>query len=478
VAWFSEVDLRVAAGPALFERGQNLLSDVTDMRSVPEGVQALVTTFEVFLGAASPGVIGECGCPAGGFCEHCVAVGLVLLGERNYAEAVRSVGSGTPQVVVLRRRVDTVLRVRGAVDQEGSREYARIAGETLDTVAELIGQGHAAEARPLARQAVELITESLLLIDDSFGLVVAVCQRALEIYAKACTSARPNPTKLAQWLFQLQLDSPGWPTVRLADFADALGDAGLVAYRARVDEAWDNRSDDDDFRGTLSLLLMRDRLNEGEGPSLADLPDGPPDPAVFLGVAAGEPVPWLVEFLVQAYVNGDRGHDALELRRSQLRSQPTRDAYAKLKDTASTLSRWADIRPWALDVLRASERGDELVGALLDDGASDEAWQAAEKYGCAPPLWLTVARLRTTEHPADVLPGFRALIENLAAMSGRPNYRRAAGLLDELRETAARCGRAAEVDEFVEQLRARHRRKRALLNELASQASPGSAGCT
>jgi hypothetical protein len=514
VVWFSEIDLRVAAaGAETFRRGRELAGAVSSVRRTDEGIEAVVAdlgSHDVFLGPVSPGVIGECGCPlgvAGGFCEHCVAVGLVLLGQDAVPEPVSgdlagyvrtmsvdeladlvcevatrdtelhrrltagATGPGAaPAVAVLQLRLDATLTVRGTVDHDGSLEYARAAGELLDTIVELVESGHAAEARPLARRAVERITESLLLIDDSSGVVGAACQRALGLYAWACSQARPNPARLAGWLFQLEVNSPGWPAVELAAFADALGDGGLAAYRARLDEAWDRRTEDGDVRRALTLLVMRERLamlrSDQQTPAPPEVAaESLPSPAAFLGVAGGGQSSWLAEFLVQAYLECGRGNDALELRRSQVSAEPTREQYARLRETAEQVGRWAEVRPWALDVLTVS--GDALVGALLDDGELDAAWEAAEKYGCDRPVWLEVARQWVDRHPADVLPGFRALVRESAERTGRGHYRQAAALLGELRAAAQRCDRLDELDDFVAVLRARHRRKTALLDELA-----------
>jgi hypothetical protein len=292
------------------------------------------------------------------------------------------------------------------------------------------------------------------------------------LYARACAAARPNASKLASWLFQLQLQSPGWPTVKLSDFAEALGDAGLATYRTLLADAWENRSGaEGDIRSALTLLLMRERLAKLDGdPDALEIADRLPNPALFLSVAGGESTMWLVEFLVQAYLDIGRPKDALELRRSQLSAQPTRDQYAKLKGTARTLDRWPEVRPWALDELHAVAgrrgAGDALVGALLDDEDPDEAWQAAEKYGCEPQLWLTVARIRALNHPADVLPGYRTLIDEAAARTGRRHYREVVNLLRELRSASEAAGELAAFHGFVADLRGRHRRKSALLDEL------------
>src|SRR6266536_6428761 len=85
--WFSEVDLRVATGPTVYARGRAIVDAVSSVHTTADGVRAVVrgpADHAVFLGPASPGLIGECDCPvgsAGTFCEHCVAVGLALLGQ-------------------------------------------------------------------------------------------------------------------------------------------------------------------------------------------------------------------------------------------------------------------------------------------------------------------------------------------------------------------------------------------------------------
>ncbi len=471
----------MAAGPKVFARGRKIVEAVSDLHTTADGVGAVVhgrASYEVFLGPASPGLIGECDCPVGAdgvFCKHCVAVGLVLLGQRtpqDLRSQLRALSGPTPQITALRRHVEASLSVRGSVDRAGSLEYAAVADDVLDTVEQLIDSGHPAEARALARRAVERITESLLLIDDSSGVVVAACQRALSLYARACTVARPNAHKLASWLFQLQLQSPGWPTVKLSDFAEALGDAGLAAYRTLLADAWEHRSGTEgDIRPALTLLLMRERLAKLDGdPDALEIAERLPNPALYLSVAGSESTAWLVEFLVQAYLDCGRSKDALELRRSQLSAQPSRDPYARLKDTARTLDRWPEVRPWALDELHAAADrrgvGDALVGALLDDEDPDEAWQAAEKYGCEPQLWLNVARIRAINHPADVLPGYRTLIEHSAAQTGRRHYRQAVNLLQELRSVSEAAGQHPQFQRFIGELRARHKRKSALLDEV------------
>lgn len=61
-----------------------------------------------------------------------------------------------------------------------------------------------------------------------------LADRALGAHAAACAAWPPEPDVLVEWLLRLQLDFPESPEVRLADYADALGEDGLGLYRERA----------------------------------------------------------------------------------------------------------------------------------------------------------------------------------------------------------------------------------------------------
>ncbi|MEH0829188.1 MULTISPECIES: hypothetical protein [unclassified Micromonospora] len=110
--------------------------------------------------------------------------------------------------------------------------------------ARLVAEGSADLAVPMLRKAVDRITRALMYLDDSSGIIGDDLQELMDLYAKACAAALPNPVSLTGWLVKLECDGPGWPRVRLADFAPALGKRGiaeverLVAERARVADPW------------------------------------------------------------------------------------------------------------------------------------------------------------------------------------------------------------------------------------------------
>jgi uncharacterized Zn finger protein len=529
-AWFTEDDLHEAAGGQSFQRGRDYVDAVADVAPTALGVRASVRgmdSYEVWLGRDGDRLVGECSCPFGAdgnFCKHCVAVGLVLLADgpgppeptvdlaaylrtlepRELVELVleqagrdpalfrrlslRAGSTGTPQVAVLRRQLDEALRVRGYLDEKATRDYARRAREVLDTIDELITSGHASEARPLARSAVEGIAAAMSTVDDSAGAVTALYRRALHLYARACGVARPNPARLAEWLFRQRLDGPGWPVAELTDFAEPLGEAGLAVYRSLLRTTCASPPED---KATI-LRAMREQLAtfDGDLDARVDiLAENVPNPKAFLDIVtllrdsgqlagairwadrgvAETGDPRLADLLVQSYVDDGRAADAVALRESALRSAPTRLAYANLRATASLTGTWPADREAALDLLRAAAEeagGDELAGALLDDGEHVEAWQAAEKHGCGERAWLEVARVHGRTHPAEVLAGYREAVHRCLARTGRDAYREVAVLLEEVRDVSARCGEQAAFTALVAGVRERHHRRRALLTEL------------
>lgn len=515
MAWFTEDDLRAAADEGSFRRGRDYVDAVGELRPTALGVRASVRgkdVYEVWLGRENDSLVAECECPfglEGNFCKHCVAVGLVLLASESstpsadleayllsldqrelvdllLAQAnrdpalcrqlmLRAGTTGAPQVAVLRRELDTALRVRGFVDGD----YATRAKDVLDTVHDLVESGHAAEARPLARHAVELLASAMGAVDDPVGTIAGVCRRAVKLYARACTAARPNPAKLAAWLFQLRLGWTTWPTIDIGDFAEPLVESGMTAYRTLVDDAWHALDDDADH---TVLRAMREQLAKATGDvdAMVDfLSDGLPAPKAYRDIVAvlrhagrlREAIQWgergvaqtrdvaLTELLIESYVDGQRGDDAVELRKAALRAAPTRHCYARLRETAVEVKVWSGLREWALAVLAAEPA--ELVGALLDDEEVAEAWQAAVKHDC---VGVEVARRRGVTNPADVLGAYQSLVEACLARGGREAYREAGVLLRELAEVAGRCG--ASVSDFVGALKVRHARKPALLDEL------------
>ena len=280
VVWFSDADLRRLAGDRSYERAVGYLDAVDVFDELPDGVRAVVSgsePYRVRLSGRGGRLAGDCDCPHGrdgAFCKHCVAVGLVLLAANTDSETVaparkrgrrepvdlraalesmdhaklidllielaaanpdvhrrlslHAATAGGPDLAQLRRLVDT-LRPRGFVDYSRSFNYARKAADVLDAL-DLVARRDPGGAGPLYRRALQYVIGTSEQADDSAGAIGDTADRAVDGYAAACRAAPPEPIGLARWLIDIQVDGPGWPDIDVADFADALGPAGLAAY--------------------------------------------------------------------------------------------------------------------------------------------------------------------------------------------------------------------------------------------------------
>ncbi len=120
-------------------------------------------------------------------------------------------------------------RVRGG----GSTPRQRGAGRSLRAVA---GGGDAQGVAPVLRRAVDRMTKALMYMDDSSGIVGDELRVMMALYAQACTAACPDANSLAGWLVTLAYHGPGWPEIRLREFAAALGERGLAEIAALVEQ--------------------------------------------------------------------------------------------------------------------------------------------------------------------------------------------------------------------------------------------------
>lgn len=93
-----------------------------------------------------------------------------------------------------------------------------------------------ADLAPLARRTVDDISAMYEQAGDHPGDLGDRLDRAVEIYARACTARPPDPEKLADWILEVEFDGPGRPVIDLAEFATALGEPGLRRIKSTVDD--------------------------------------------------------------------------------------------------------------------------------------------------------------------------------------------------------------------------------------------------
>lgn len=548
---FGEDELRALAGGRSFERGLGYLDAVSGLDVGDDSVTGVVQGTDVYeveltLGGRT-GVSGRCDCPygqEGNFCKHCVAVGLVLLRQaeaiprQRAAARARASGleawltalsrdellalvreqvagdrelrrrlelraaSARSDLDTVRERVLALLDPRsfaryGYIEYAAAPGYARQVAEAADALRALSAGGQAAFAVSLAEEAIRALGEVYGEIDDSDGLVGQAVAAVAEAHLQACSVARPDPERLAEWLAGHMLgDSNDATDVDPLDYAEVLGQVGLARLRQLAAEAR-RRSP----RGWAEKYLM-ERLVQAEGDVEALVAlyakDLVPSGATHLRIAeeldaAGrteDALAWaerglrdtadeahvdgrLVDYVCARYTRAGREAEIVALRRVRFLAERSLAAYQQLRAAAQRADRWETERAAALDALREDapeerggrSRGPVLIDALLDDGDLDPAWREAPR--CADDRqWQQLADLSRDTRPADALAVYLRLVELLKEPTGERVYERMARLLLDVRSCHRALGTEDAFTLYLADLRAELKRRRKLMTVL------------
>lgn len=548
MAWFTDADLQRLAGAKSYQRGIGYADAVGDIDELPDGVVATVhgtDTYQVRLLDRSGSLVGQCSCPFGEdgtFCKHCVAVGRALLADdvpvaaaatakqprqrrparrrpdlRAHLASVEpgelidlllelaaddpalhrrlalwAATTGDVDIAELRRLVNG-LRARGFLDYQGSVRYARKADDVVEAL-DKVAAAHPDQVGPLYRLAIQHVIKTSEQADDSSGSIGDAANRAVDGYATACRAAPPDPTELANWIIQTQLDGPGWPEIPIGDFAAALGDDGLSAYWKRLAElrATTTATDRFDHRRFTITHLREEYLRSVSGDVDAlvalyaeDLSHG----YQYVRIAEAlrdvgrvdDAIAWLrrgltdtdrrvAALLADLCTETGKHDEALERRWELFTAGPDVNAHRSLLDSAERADVLAETAERALAHLRErAARGgyhaDPLVLLLLSTGDVDAAWSAADGYGCGAGTYFTAAERRAETHPADAIPAYTDQVENAIERKSQGSYAHAARLLVTLRGLHARAG--SDFAGYLAALKETHRRKRTFLAEVA-----------
>ena len=110
----------------------------------------------------------------------------------------------------------------------------------LDTIAELMSSGRAGLALRLIEQAIERIENAGEEIVAPSGRHKALLNRMRDIHLAATRVVRPEPVRLAGYLFDRERFSSHETFHRAAAlYADVLGDEGLAEYRRLATAEWE-----------------------------------------------------------------------------------------------------------------------------------------------------------------------------------------------------------------------------------------------
>jgi hypothetical protein len=540
----------MAAGDLVYDRGEDYVRYVRGLRITDVKAYASIQAkkvYQVELDWSGRIPDGSCTCPHhadGNFCKHLVATGLAAIDTGRVA--VDDTASGTADaslqaavqamdveelrelVMTLVRRDDGVRRLleiratttsgddsrakaeldahvrntlefRGFIDYRRSFEVAEVASEVLDELEDHVNSGAAEVARPALLRALTRLRKITEQVDDSSGSIGDECQRAADLYARACRLGEPDPVKLATWLVKFRADSPGWPHLVLADFVDAFDEKALGTYRravAALDRKLADRNQvgrfevdamllevadhDGDVDRAVHLLAERDRPQYGAIVDRLRAAGRPEDAVAWIdrAVAEGRIAShgggnefWLSpDGVAQTYLGLSRIDDAVAVLRADFVRQPSVGAYRVLLDFAAGVDRVDTERAWVLDHARqlASDRfaaGAVLVQLSLSDGDVDAAWQAADRYGPGW-AWRELADRGAEARPVDAADLYRPELEKDLRYPNSKLYPDIAARLSAMAKLYERGGRSADFASFIAQIRQDYGRRPSLMKAL------------
>jgi uncharacterized Zn finger protein len=561
--------LRLLAGAKWFGRGEAYFSR-GQVRSIRYDGEIIVSTvmgsqdYRVKLWIESEELAHSCSCPIGdegAFCKHCVAVGLAWLAgadERAGTPAapgitmddVRAYLSGLSpadlaDMIVARSREDDglhrqlVLRAartkhkqpdlrvwRQAIDEavgDGdfisygeAAGFARQIEEVIDSIADLLEEGHGETVIALSEYGLEALEEALGRMDDSNGEVGGLLDRLQDLHLAACRQSPPEAEDLAQRLFEWEIEGD-WDVFHgaAATYAEILGERGLARYRALAEPEWGKvpaltpgQNDAERYGRRLRITSIMETLAKQAGDvegvvavksrdlslpygflQIAEIykEAGQPDRALewaergWRAFAGSRPDERLREFIADAYHIQGRHDDAMALTWQAFADLPHFRLYERLKQHAERSDQWPVWRDKALSHIRErvaaervpskGQRGNAswdrsrrdhsvLVEIFLWEDDTAGAWREAQEGGCSRPLWLRLAAQREKAHPDDALAIYREQLPLVLAVTSASAYHEAVGFLRKIRKLLVASGRSEEFVRDTAQLRALHRRKR------------------
>ena len=444
------------------------------------------------------------------------------LRERLLAEARAARGDG-PDMGAWRRRINNAFAPYGEfVTYREARGWADGVKDVIDALADLCDAGQHDAAARLAEHAHRRADKAIDYVDDSDGWLSGISLRLSEVHHRACVGGRPDPVELAARLVDLELTSELDGFYRAAaEYAEVLGEAGLAAYRERLEPQWKRIGheagdwSDNAFAvrqamagwaiaiGDPDALIEvhgRDRIGPGNVLEIARALNaaGRSDEAMAWarrGIAEHGDT-WhasdLREFLAGALRGRGEAQAAVELFWQAFVSHPSLATYQRLLDEAaeprsrpgdpdqpdhpagwqqrceqelrSRLSRLDGRVPDGRGASSAAvpRAAEALVEILAYEGRVEEAWNAATVHGCAERMRMALARTREKTHPSDAMDVYEPRVLELINQKKNYAYQSAVDLMDRIRRLADAANDPDRFRSLLERVRTEHRAKRNL----------------
>ena len=384
---------------------------------------------------------------------------------------------------VLRGEVDGALRTRRFLDYRESIEWAQDARPVLAELELALRTAPSRQLVELVQRAVGHVVKVIQHADDSSGLIADLAYELLDLHARAGDTGVADPVKLAAWMIRFRFGDQDCFDVDPVRYAAALGEEGLAAYRAALDQM--------DDAGAYGVHYVRERLAvlDQDIGAIIRLHGGDlTNPFQFVHVAEAlaeigrddlvlewasrgiaETHGWqiyrLYDFACETHARLGQPLEVLRLRRSHHERMPSSSTYAALRAAAETVDAWEVERPAARAALQKRDiRG--FVDALLGDADRDLAWDVAT--AAAPDeldakQWLRLAESREAKHPGDALAVYQAVAVEILQTADRRAYQSGVRILKKAAKAAHAADRVEDFSKHVGRLRDQYRRRPTLI---------------
>ena len=401
-------------------------------------------------------------------------------------------------------RVLPLIRTRADLHRwSAANAHGRQMHEGVDLLEAAITTSDPAEVYAVAHKALASALTVIARADDSSGIIGDACRRLLHLHPGLAAAAQVQPGRLVSWMMAFQFDGDvDYFELDPVAYAHALGEVGLANYRARLAEVEDRLGprpvDRWDFAHSHEWFVL-----EWNAQRLAVL-DHDIDAIIATHARDQRVAAWLEDTAEALEEIGehdlaidwarratffDHGHQSrtaagywcrllaqhrpaelLTARLEVFRRWPSSTTAANLHDDAG--AEWTTYRDEVAATLAASPR-DAVLFTLrtLDDVHS--AWELAHTLGLdADDVWDRLATAYAKVDPTAVLPVHAQLVTRELAVAGAKHYKAAARRLAAMRTLARGTDAATSVDQLIADLRATHRNRPRLQQELDRAALP------
>lgn len=432
-------------------------------------------------------------------------------------KAERTQGGGNAKKA-FRRAIDDAVRTRGFIDWREVGTYAGNIEQVTESLGELLQPDSAAMLVGLAEYAIEQIENAMERVDDSNGEIGGIVCRLGELHLNACTMAKPDPVALAERLLRFETTLPfGLCSFDAATYQTPLGKIGLQRYRELAEAEWRKikpRTHGEAYDAhRASITRIMERLSEASGDvdelvaiKTKDLSSS----YRYLGIAEilakakrhDEALDWaerglkafpdrphadLRDFLVAAYLNHERGDEALQLTWIQFEERPRLEPYKKLHDVAGKLGIWPTQRERALARLdqaitkeaastapwkpKPSTPNSTLrLSIALWENDLDAAWTAAHQGTCDRTLLITLAGKLEKDRADDAITLYRRVIPAIVDDTKNSAYEEGVRLVRRVGDLMKARKELSQYGDYLAELRLQFKPKRnfiKLLNGVA-----------